>query len=510
MAIFQALISLISRSASTALNAIFGWAVLALFGQTSPKEKTLLSALVGAAGAWPLLVIGIAFPRIALFAISFVPLAKSMPTLWLRLIWIALALLVPIVVGIVVANRSPPQNLPEPKWKKLLRGFPITLALAGAFLLMLVVAPVQKITSLMKGKEVVHLPAVMRNKRLAPEVMGALAGSLGAHQILLRPATPPWTMTAPSKILLKIGGQAFAHMVTGHIEYRKNDRLEVAVMPNEAVLRGNPDEVARARALAMEVYAPREVSETFSPAAQVLEKQIKRVWSVYLEKPHQHQSSPALVGRVNEIAAELAETNLPPDEWQVVYRLLLQLDRSLRGARPMLTKPPAHPEEGASMADRKTLAPGPAPVALPSPRTMTKVAGTPPLAVAVPLSVEGLSNRELVGHITESAVLLAKKEIELARTEIKKDLQAELGMVKGLGVAGVCALLTATMLLVTLALGLGNFMAEWLAALLVSATVLTVGTVAGIIGWGKRVRNPLEATRRTLKEDAQWAKERLA
>jgi hypothetical protein len=511
VAILQALISLISRSASTALNAIFGWAVLALFGQTSPKEKTLLSALVGAAGAWPLLLVGIAFPKIALFAISFVPLAKTMPTLWLRLVWIGLALIVPIVVGIVVASRSPPQNLPEPKWKKLLRGFPITLALAGAFLMMLVVAPIQKIAAMMKGKEVVHLPAVMRNKLLAPEIMGALAGSLGAHGIRLQEAAPPWTMTAPSKILLKIGGQAFAHMVTEHIEFRKNDRLEVAVMPNEAVLKGKPDEVARARALAMEVYAPREVSETFSPAAQLLEKQIKRVWSVYLEEPRRHRSSPALVGRVNEIATELAETNLPPDEWQVVYRLLLQLDRALRGDRPLLTRPPAHPEEGAAMAERKIYASGPpAPVALPSPRTMSKDVPTPPITVAVPVSVEGLSTRELVGHITESAVLLAKKEIELARTEIKADLKAELGMVKGMGVAGVCALLTACMLLVSLTLGLGNFMAEWLAGLLVSALVLTVGTVAGVVGWGKRVKNPLEATRRTLKEDAQWAKERLA
>ena len=350
MAILQALISLITKSAGKALNAIFGWAVLALFGQTSPKEKTLLSALVGAAGAWPLLLVGIAFPKIALFAVSFVPLAKSVPTLWLRLVWVGLALAVPIVVGTVVANRSPPGNLPEPKWKKLLRGFPITLALACAFFVMLVVAPLQKIASLLKGREVVHLPAVMRNKLLAPEIMRALSDSLAAHRIALRPAPPPWAMTAPSKILLKIGGQAFAHLVTEHVEYRKNDRLELTVLPNEAVLSGKPDEVARARALAVEVYAAREVSETFSPAAQLMEKQIKRVWSVYLEKPDQHRSSPALVGRINEIAAELAGTNLPAEEWQVVYRLLLQLDRALRGGRPLLTKPAGNPEEGHPMA----------------------------------------------------------------------------------------------------------------------------------------------------------------
>ena len=53
-------------------------------------------------------------------------------------------------------------------------------------------------------------------------------------------------------------------------------------------------------------------------------------------------------------------------------------------------------------------------------------------------------------------------------------------------------------------------MAEWAAALLVAAVVLGVGTAFGLIGWGKRVKSPLESTRRSLKEDALWAKERLA
>lgn len=293
------------------------------------------------------MVLGIAFPKITLLAVSFVPLAKSVPSLWVRLVWIGLALLVPVVVGIVVANRTPEQNLPEPKWKKLLRGFPITLALASAFLVMLVVAPVLKIASLLKGREVVHLPAVLREKEMAPEVMEALAGTLFTHGISLAVAKPPWHMVAPSKLLLKIGGKAFAHLVTEHVEFRRNDRLEVAVLPNEAVLSGMPDEVARARALSAEVYAPRPVAQTFDPAAQDLEMQIKRVWSVYLERPHAHARAPALLGRVDEIAMELAGLNLPADEWQIVYRLLLQLDRALRGARPMLASPDAEPRRHA-------------------------------------------------------------------------------------------------------------------------------------------------------------------
>jgi uncharacterized membrane protein YqjE len=129
---------------------------------------------------------------------------------------------------------------------------------------------------------------------------------------------------------------------------------------------------------------------------------------------------------------------------------------------------------------------------------------------AVPISVEGMSNRELVRHVIDSATLLAKKEIELAKTELRADLKQELGMVKRLGVAGVCALCMLNLLLVALAMALGSVMPEWGAALLVAAAVLAAGLVAGLTGWGKRVKTPLEATRRTLKEDAQWATERLA
>ena len=499
MAILQALISYLTRSAGKALNAIFGWAVIALFGQTSAKEQTLLSAVVAAAAVWPILLLGVIVPKIALLVVAFVPLAKSVPSLWLRIVWIALAFAVPVVVGTVVAKRGSREHLPEPAWKRLLRGFPITLALASAFLLMLVVAPILRLATVARRREVVRVPALM-DRAATAETMAALADELGRHRIALRRAEAPWHMTAPSRIMLKIGGAAFSSMANEHVEYRKNDALSVAVLANETILRGNPDEVARAHAIAAEVYGPRPVIQAFSAEARDLEAQIKRVWSIYREQPKAHRRAQVLEARVDEIAAELAQRNLPWDEWQIVYRLLLQLDRALQGGRPLLEKPrSAQIAEERPMSEEK--------LALPGPRNMEKL---PQQAPAVPVSVEGMSNRELVGHVIESATLLAKKEIELAKTELRADLKREIAMVKGLGVAGVCALCTLNMLLVAAAMALGNVMVEWGAALLVAALVLAVGSIAGMVGWGKRVKEPLEATRRSLKEDALWAKERLA
>ncbi|HZX95419.1 MAG TPA: phage holin family protein [Myxococcales bacterium] len=497
MAILQALISYLGKSAGKALNAIFGWAVLALFGQTSPKEQTLLSAVVAAAAAWPILLMGVIVPKVALFVVSFVPLAKSVPNAWLRLIWLALALVVPVVVGTVVAKRGAQDRMAEPRWKKFLRGFPITLALACAFLLMLVVAPILRIVTVLRRREVVRIPAVM-DKGVTGEAMAALADELERNQIDLQRATAPWHQTAPAKILLKIGGAPFKAMASKHVEYRRNGELEVTVLPNETILRGKPALVAQARALCAEVYGPRPVVQSFAAEARELEMHAKRLWRIYLEQPRAHRRSAVLEGRLSELSAELSRRTLPWDEWQIVYRLLLQVDRALHGDEPLLR----HAQKEEYMADER--------VALPGPRNMEKLPARIPADRALPVSVEGMTNRELVGHVVESATMLAKKEIELAKAELKADLKKEVAMAKGLGVAGLCALWTVSMMLVAGAMALGTVLPEWAAALIVAAGVLAVGSIAGLVGWGKRVKEPLEATRRSLKEDALWAKERLA
>jgi hypothetical protein len=500
VAILQALISYLGRSAGKALNAIFGWAVLALFGTTSPKEQTMLSAVVAAAAAWPILLLGVIVPKIALLVIAFVPLGKSVPSGVLRIVWISLAVLVPIVVGSVVAKRGSDQHMPEPGWKKFLRGFPVTLALALAFLLMLVVAPVLRIVTVLRRREIVRMPALM-DKGITAVTMAALADELARNDIALHAAKPPWYQTAPAKILLKIGGRPFAAMASEHVEYRRNKELEVTVLPNETILRGVPVVVGKARALCTEVYGPRPILSCFDAGARDLEAHAKRVWSIYLENPRDHRRSDILEQRITELSAQLSRLNLPWDEWQLVYRLLLQVDRALHGDPPLLQHA-QHTEEN-HMADEK--------VPLPPPHEPRRL---PParqgLATQPAASMERLSNKELIGAVIDSATQLAKKEIELAKSELRADIKQEVAMAKGLGVAGLCALWAVSLMLVACALALGKVIPEWAAALIVSGVVLAVGTIAGLIGWGKRVKTPLEATRRTLKEDALWAKERLA
>jgi hypothetical protein len=107
MAVLQALVALITRSLGRITSAIFGWAVVALFGQTAPAEKTKLSALVGAAAAWPVLLLGIAMPKVSAFVLGFVPLPDWVPSWTVRVVWIVLAATIPFAVGLTMAMRRP-------------------------------------------------------------------------------------------------------------------------------------------------------------------------------------------------------------------------------------------------------------------------------------------------------------------------------------------------------------------------------------------------------------------
>jgi uncharacterized membrane protein YqjE len=123
-----------------------------------------------------------------------------------------------------------------------------------------------------------------------------------------------------------------------------------------------------------------------------------------------------------------------------------------------------------------------------------------------------MGTKDLVTEVARKASALAKKEVELAKTELKTDLRSEVKMASGLGAAGLCAIWGVELLLVAVVLALmeSGLLPGWAAALIVAVLVFAVGAGIGLWGWSRRVKKPLDTTRRSLEEDVRWAKERLA
>jgi hypothetical protein len=121
-----------------------------------------------------------------------------------------------------------------------------------------------------------------------------------------------------------------------------------------------------------------------------------------------------------------------------------------------------------------------------------------------------LGTGALVRQIVSQAEILVKKELELAKTELRVDLRSEARVAGGLGIAALAGLITINLLLVTAALALSLVMPAWAAGLIVSGVMLAVAAIFGLVSWRRRLRDPLAHTRRTLKDGVKWTKERFA
>src|SRR4029434_3199861 len=133
-------------------------------------------------------------------------------------------------------------------------------------------------------------------QRVAAEV----AQVLTRHGFAVRQAEPGWWLTLPSQILLRLAGPAFRDHIPERLAYFEGDRLEVALYPNGLLLRGSGPYRAVAHGVVVEALTAAPALQTFDPRAQDIERQIRRVWSVYRENPVAHGDSAALEGRLNE------------------------------------------------------------------------------------------------------------------------------------------------------------------------------------------------------------------
>jgi len=116
---------------------------------------------------------------------------------------------------------------------------------------------------------------------------------------------------------------------------------------------------------------------------------------------------------------------------------------------------------------------------------------------------------ELLTQLAKDSAELVKKEVELAKTELRENLHRELRAASDLAIAALFGLLTLNALMIAGIVGLSAWLPAWAAALIVATFVLAIAMVVGAVGWKKRVERPLARTKRTLRDDVRWAKRHL-
>ncbi|HLK91766.1 MAG TPA: hypothetical protein VKZ18_17880 [Polyangia bacterium] len=333
------------------------WAVEALFGRTTARQRTLFTALIALAIAWPVLLFGIVRPKLAVQVLALVPLPDVVPDWTVRVLWVALTFLLPLGMGTAVVLKAPRAPRGGPLVRRVLRGFPITVGLTVSFGIIFLSVPVMRLAAFVRRQRALDVPLVM-DAAAYGQVAGEVCRVLNRQGFAFCPAEPGWWVSVPIRLLMRLGGPALRSHVPAHLEHFETAGLAMTLYPSGLLLRGDPERLAWAHALIAESVVHTEGLQTIEPKAQALERRLRPLWRRHDADPAAARHDPTLLRELDRATRDLKALQVRWDDWQVLYRQLLQLERAMHGEPPLLEgEPPAWEPRRQSIRRREPRAP---------------------------------------------------------------------------------------------------------------------------------------------------------
>jgi len=124
--------------------------------------------------------------------------------------------------------------------------------------------------------------------------------------------------------------------------------------------------------------------------------------------------------------------------------------------------------------------------------------------------LQSVPTGELLGDLFRQSSELFKKEIELARAEGRETVKAAVSATIGMVMAAMLGMLALAAFCAGAVLALAKNMEPWAAAMIVGVVLLVIAGITIPSVRSQTKKSPLERTQRSVKEDVQWAKERVA
>lgn len=304
-----ALFAFVGRQLGRLLSLAFNWATLVLFGQVAKDKQLLLSIMALLSLLWPVALAGVALPSVGTFLLGLVTVPAWIEN-WVRIGMLVLALAAPLGVG-YVASRLRDQRLGAAGMvRALLAGYPNALALAVVLLWLMVITPALKLTALARRHETAHVPIAIKPGGYEA-VVRDLTAALGRAGIRVGSEPAPWPLALPGRVLALVGGAGVRALVPEHLIQLRGRGLVLTVHPMDLGLTGKTKVLARARAALV-----RELS--FTEAYQTWTKESQEIEDALLSADRGSAS-------VDAIGRQLATIELSFEEWEILYRILLQV-----------------------------------------------------------------------------------------------------------------------------------------------------------------------------------------
>lgn len=302
-----AVFAYVGRQLGRLVQLAFNWATLVLFGQVARDKQLFLSIMAALSLVWPIAIAGVVVPSIGTFLLGLVTVPGRFEV-WVRLAMLVVALVAPLGVGflaIKLRDRSP-RGLAF--LRALFAGYPNALALAVVLVWLMIVAPITKLIAIAHRYDAAHIPIAVKPGGY-DTVVDDLRAALERGGIPVRHTFAPWPLTLPGRVLAFVGGAGVRALVPTHLSQLRGTSLVMTIHPMDLTLSGKTRVLARARAALVRELTFTQAYQTWTAEAHALEDAIERA---------------ADGGELAPIGARLDGADIPFEEWEILYRMLLQ------------------------------------------------------------------------------------------------------------------------------------------------------------------------------------------
>lgn len=337
MAILATLFGLLGRFAGKVLTTSLGWASVLLFGQVPRDRQVFLAAITFGSVIWVVLIVGVLLPGVGAFLLAFAPIPEWVDENWIRLAMLGAVLIVPPLLGAATLKLIRPEDRPRglgPMLRHLTRGYPLAAGLALMLVFLGAIGLGRKAISLARRWTDTHIPIVVKPgdyERLVVDLDTAISDA--GLDVAAREA--PAVMVIPGRLLATVAGSSLRGLVPERLVRLVGQDVEVLIYPSDVAVAGRAKVASRVQAAVASRLTTAHAWLTMTAQGQAIENSLARLAA---NRPEASERAEALA----DIDRQLATDDLPYDEWEVLYRQRLQVERDLLlGKRPGLKMPVA-------------------------------------------------------------------------------------------------------------------------------------------------------------------------
>ena len=332
MAILAPIFAFVGKQIGRIVTTALGWASILLFGRVPQSRQLILAFMTLGYLTWVAMLLGVLIPDVGTFLLGFIPVPDFIDETWIRLAMLAGAIVVPLLIGLggLLIPDAPQRPKGLDAVKLVLRGYPLAFLLAFTLLFLAVVGAIRKGRTLIKRWSDAHVPIVVKPggyQQMVSDLEEAL--DQAGLEVAERPA--PSILSLPARLVARVAGGGIRAFVPDRLTLLVAPDLEISLYPSDIAIAGKKLAVARARAAIASRLTASSVYLTTTKESQIIEDRLTAL----------AQTTPARDGLGRPVLDEtirkelaaiddaLARLDVDYDEWEVLYRMRLQVERDL-------------------------------------------------------------------------------------------------------------------------------------------------------------------------------------